>query len=242
MYGILLGGAIISSAASGYIGQKWGRKSGIFLAAFTGLVNPIIQATVTSWSGLMVGKFISGLGIGFGQTFVIPYWAETTPAYLRGLMLVGLQGIINVSTFVGQCINEGTHNLTTRWAYRGPLLTELLAPLTLLAFWHMIPETPRKLYCDPCVGYTDNFVGWYASHDRPEEALKSMRKLRGLTYPEEEIQDEVKEIIAMDRIEKELEGASKWSDCFQGTDLRRTVVSVIAIMCQEFSGIAFIAG
>ena len=69
-----------------------------------------------------------------------------------------------------------------------------------------------------------------------------MRKIRGPTYPAEEIQDEVKEIIAMDRIEKELEGAAKWSDCFKGTDFRRTMLSIIAITCQEFSGIAFITG
>jgi MFS transporter, SP family, sugar:H+ symporter len=80
------------------------------------------------------------------------------------------------------------------------------------------------------------------TRDRPDEALEAMRKLRGPTYPEEEIQSEVKEIIAFDRIEKELEGTAKWSDCFSGTDLRRTMVSVIAIMCQEFSGIAFITG
>lgn len=69
-----------------------------------------------------------------------------------------------------------------------------------------------------------------------------MRKIRGPTYPEEEIQDEVKEVIAMDRIEKELEGSARWIDLFRGTDLRRTVVSVIAITCQEFSGISFITG
>lgn len=150
MYGLLLGGAIVSSAASGWIGARWGRRFGIFLGAFTGLINPIIQATVTTWPGLMAGKFISGLGIGFGQTFVIPYWSETTPATLRGLMLVALQGIINVFTFVGQCINEGTHNLTTRWAYRGPLLTELLAPLILIALIYWIPETPSKMTLRSC--------------------------------------------------------------------------------------------
>ena len=132
MFGILLGGAIVASAASGWIGGQFGRRGGIFLGALTGFINPIIQATVTTWAGLIVGKFVSGVGIGFGQTFVIPYWSETMPTHLRGLMLVSLQAIINVFSFVGSSINEGTHDLTSRWAYRGPLLTELLAPLILL--------------------------------------------------------------------------------------------------------------
>lgn len=144
MFGILLAGAVVSSAASGWVGTHWGRRTGIFVGALTGFINPIIQATVTTWAGLMVGKFISGFGIGLGQTFVIPYWAETTPAHLRGLVLVSLQGIINIFTLVGSCVNEGTHDLTTRWAYRGPLLTELLAPLILLVAIYWIPETPRR--------------------------------------------------------------------------------------------------
>jgi MFS transporter, SP family, sugar:H+ symporter len=226
LFGILLAGAVFSSAISGWIGGRWGRKAGIFLGALTGLVNPIIQATVTSWSALMVAKFISGIGIGFGQTFVIPYWSETTPAMLRGLVLVALQGIINIFTLVGSSINEGTHNMTTRWAYRIPLLTELLAPGLLLILLYWIPETPR----------------WLVSRERPGDAIESMKKLRGPTYPEDEVVMEVKEIVAMDRIEKELEGSTRWSDLFKGTDLRRTTISVIAILCQEFSGIAFITG
>lgn len=89
---------------------------------------------------------------------------------------------------------------------------------------------------------TNQRKGYLVSRGRDDDALDAMRRLRGPTYPEEEIREEVNEVITMDRIEKELEGASRWRDCFQGTDLRRTVISVIAIVCQEFSGIAFITG
>lgn len=68
-----------------------------------------------------------------------------------------------------------------------------------------------------------------------------MRRIRGSTYPEDEIQAEVTNIIAMIRIEQELEGAGTWKDCFQGTDLRRTHLTVFTIVCQEFSGISFLA-
>lgn len=71
--------------------------------------------------------------------------------------------------------------------------------------------------------------------------MVSMCRLRGPTYPMDEIHAEVADIIAMVELEKELEGATTWMDCFQGTNLRRTVLTVSSTVCQEFSGIAFIS-
>lgn len=69
-----------------------------------------------------------------------------------------------------------------------------------------------------------------------------MRKLRGPTYSEEELETEVREIVAFVEIERELEGATSYLDCFKGTDLRRTYLTVVSTICQEWSGISFITG
>lgn len=245
-WGLTLGVACVAAAISGTIGTRFGRKFGLFLAAFFSTLGPAIQCGVTTWGGQLGGKAVAGLGVGFAANFVIPYWAETTPATLRGVIIVMYQAIINVAQFVGQCINEGTHDMTSRWAYRAPLLTELLPPLILIACLYWLPETPRKFVVSSRehlqVNLTHSVLGWYATRGRSADALKSMGQLRGPTYPQEEIQDEVKEIIAMIEIERELEGSAGWLDCFRGTDLRRTTLTVMSTACQEFSGIAFITG
>jgi hypothetical protein len=69
-----------------------------------------------------------------------------------------------------------------------------------------------------------------------------MRQARGPTWPEEEIDAEVDDIVGMIEIERQLEGSSSWIHCFQGTELRRTLLSIAALLSQEFSGVAFIAG
>lgn len=69
-----------------------------------------------------------------------------------------------------------------------------------------------------------------------------MRQVRGPTWPEEEIDAEVDDIVGMLEIERQLEGSSSWKHCFQGTDLRRTLLSIGTLLSQEFSGVAFIAG
>lgn len=99
--------------------------------------------------------------------------------------------------------------------------------------WHVVLELFRSL---------TQSTGWYASHGKDEKARESMRQVRGPTWPEEEIDAEVDEIVGMIKIERQLEGAASWKQCFQGTDLRRTLLAMGALLSQEFSGVAFIAG
>lgn len=75
-----------------------------------------------------------------------------------------------------------------------------------------------------------------------DKARESMRRLRGPTWPPEEVDAEVNDIIGMYEIEKQLEGTATWAQCFQGTDLRRTLLTVGCLLAQELSGVAFIAG
>lgn len=238
--------ALIAAAVSGTIGSRYGRRIGLFLAAFTSIIGPAIQTGVTTYAGLLVGKAIAGLGVGFAANFVIPYWAETTPASLRGSVIVMYQAIINISQFIGQCINEGTHDIPNEWSYRAPLLTELLPPIILIAFLYWVPDTPRKwLIMIPLFQQdqlTSVLTGYYVSRGRPDKALVAMRKLRGPTWPEAEIVEEVNDIEAFYELERELEGSANWLDCFRGTDRRRTLITVITTVCQELSGIAFISG
>jgi SP family sugar:H+ symporter-like MFS transporter len=84
-------------------------------------------------------------GIGFASNFVPVYQAEVSPAHLRGMMIGLYQTGINISQLIGACIDQGTFNMTTRWAYRIPLITEMFFPLVIgLGVW-FFPETPHEL-------------------------------------------------------------------------------------------------
>ena len=78
------------------------------------LIGPSVQASATKWFEVVLGRCISGMGIGFALNFAIAYWTETTPASLRGSVVVLYQGITNVAQFVAQCVNQGTHTMDTR--------------------------------------------------------------------------------------------------------------------------------
>jgi hypothetical protein len=63
---------------------------------------------------------------------------------MRGLMIALYQTGVNIGQLIGSCINQGTYNMSTRWAYRIPLITQLIFPLILILFAGLFPESPRK--------------------------------------------------------------------------------------------------
>jgi len=223
--GLPLAMACVAAAFSGLVGTYLGRRFGLGLCMLASVIGPAVQASAVTWPVVVVGRSISGLGLGFCLNFAVPYWSEITPASLRGSVVVMYQAVINVATFFAQCINEGTRNIDSRWAYRIPLLIQLLPPLVFTAFLLWIPDTPR----------------WYISRGKMDKGLQAMRRLRGPTYTEEEIQKEVRDIAAFLEMELELEGSVSYLDCFRGTDLRRTLLTIGISLAQAFSGIAFIS-
>lgn len=165
LFGVLLGFVVVACAISGPIGSRYGRRVGLALCAITSIIGPVIQIVAPNIGVVTFGRAISGAGIGFAANFCIMYWAETTPAHLRGVIVsvdhgssflsranicrrMMYQGFINLAQFVGSCVNYGTHNITTKMAWRGPLLVMIVAPLILLICLPFIPDTPSE-YTSP---------------------------------------------------------------------------------------------
>jgi SP family sugar:H+ symporter-like MFS transporter len=241
--GVTLALTVVACMVSGPIGARYGRRAGLALCAIFSIIGPAVQTGATTFAGMVIGRGISGAGIGFAANFVITYWSEAAPVELRGLIVVMYQGFINVAQFVGSAINEGTHSMTTRWAYRAPLLTEFVAPLILLGALFFIPDTPRECSIEIIVLLFPSLMsaGWFVSRGRIDEAYIALRRLRGPTHPEEEIDHEIREIAAFEQIQRELEGSSSsFFECFRGTDHRRTRIAIMVLVCQQFTGISFI--
>ena len=56
-----------------------------------------------------------------------------------------------------------------------------------------------------------------------------MHKIRGPTWSEDDVSDEIREVVAMDQIEQELEASASYFDCFKGTDHRRTRIAIMTL-------------
>ncbi|CAK7198506.1 hypothetical protein SEUCBS139899_001167 [Sporothrix eucalyptigena] len=229
--GLVIAGCVVASFVAGYVGNRYGRRIGLCCTGLLGIVGVLLQVTSTRIAALYIGRIFSGASIGFASNFVTVYNGEVAPAHLRGILIGLYQTGINVGQVIGVCINQGTHALATRWAYRIPLLTQLIFPVVLCFLVWFLPESPR----------------WLMTRDRPEKAARSLRRLRGPQYGDNRIDDEIRDLAMHIQVERQLmetsEGASAWdamTAIFRGTDARRTHIACGCVTWQVLSGISFI--
>lgn len=87
LWGILMMGVVLACVAAGPVGSRFGRRVGLSLCAVFSIIGPIVQVVAPNLGVAAFGRFISGAGIGFAANFCIMYWAEVTPAHLRGMIV-----------------------------------------------------------------------------------------------------------------------------------------------------------
>jgi SP family sugar:H+ symporter-like MFS transporter len=152
------------------------------------------------------------------------YIHESTPPHWRGAMLVMFQFWISLGSTIGTIVVNYTAPLSGRISYQIPLCLLFLVPVLLTIVSPFIPDSPR----------------WFLSHDESESALNALRRLRGSHYDQTLVAAEFQEIKEAWVIEKELARSASIFDMFRGTDLRRTVLSVLAVCMQGASGSMFV--
>ncbi|EXJ67571.1 uncharacterized protein A1O5_09584 [Cladophialophora psammophila CBS 110553] len=225
MNGTLCGSAFLAALASGRIGSQFGRKIGLILCGAAGLIGSGISM-IPHYGALIVGKVFIGISMGFAGNFAITYWSETAPAQIRGLIVIMYQFNINLPNFIGACVDQGTYLRTDRWSYRIPLFVTMFPPLVLVTLVWLIPESPR----------------WLVTRDKYSEARTSLVKIRGKYARDDELDAEMKEVIAFTELERSLDASTSYRECFSGTNRRRTLIGMLCMGGQHMQGIAFISG
>jgi SP family xylose:H+ symportor-like MFS transporter len=146
---IALWGTVIGSLAIGRPGDRYGRRSMLFVCAVLYLGSAAGCALAPSWPILLGFRFLGGLGIGAASVMSPMYIAEISPARLRGRLVAVAQfnivlGIV-VAFFsnyliVGQLGAEAI-DLNWRW-----MLGVMMAPSALFfLLLFLVPESPRWL-------------------------------------------------------------------------------------------------
>lgn len=79
-----LGGAFVGSLFSGSIADGVGRRRAFQLCALPMIIGASLSATTKGLSGMLLGRFLVGTGMGIGPPVAALYVAEISPAYIRG--------------------------------------------------------------------------------------------------------------------------------------------------------------
>jgi sugar porter (SP) family MFS transporter len=141
-----LWGTILGSMLAGIPGDKFGRRDSLRAMAVLYLISALGCAFAPNWYGLVLSRFIGGLGIGGSSVLGPMYIAEVSPAKWRG-RLVGLFqfnvvfGILlaYLSNYIVGTMQFGSAEW--RWKLGIPAIPALFFLILLFG----IPRSPRWL-------------------------------------------------------------------------------------------------
>ncbi|KAH8690341.1 general substrate transporter, partial [Talaromyces proteolyticus] len=159
--GLFYGGGIIGALTVNYVLNKFGRCKSIQSICAICIVSSAIQGGAIHIAMILVGRFLSGIGVGMMQVVIPAYMSELSPAKQRGRM-TGSHGVfIVVGYTVAALAGLGCYFSKPEVEWRLCLSLQVVAPLILLSGSAWLPESPR----------------WLLSQGRDQQTLDILRDL-----------------------------------------------------------------
>ena len=178
LVGILNIVSAFGGLASGRLADAAGRRCTVGLACAVCIVGSLLMAVATSYSALLVGRVITGFGIGSSFQVSPLYIAEVAPKSLRGRLVTMFDLFINVGILAGYVVGYVVGSqlgLADGPAWRLMLGLGALPPLLILLALPVMPESPRYLVAS---GQHERAWGVLQRLYAPHEARATMSLLR----------------------------------------------------------------
>nr|XP_027111744.1 probable polyol transporter 4 [Coffea arabica] len=138
---ISLAGSLAGGKASDAIGRKWTMAFG----AIVFQSGAAIMALAPSFEVLMVGRILTGIGVGFAVAIAPIYIAEISPSVARGSLTSIPEISINFGILLGYVSNYAFSGLPVHTNWRIMLAAGILPSAFTCFALFIIPESPRWL-------------------------------------------------------------------------------------------------
>ena len=167
--------ATLAMLLAGPLSDRIGRRPVLKIAALLFAVSAVICAVAPTFSILVFGRMLGGLGVGAALIIAPMYIAELAPAKSRGRMVSfnQLNIVIGISAAffsnylilrLGQSSGDWSTTLRlAEWAWRWMFAVEILPAVVYFFALLAVPESPR----------------WLVMHNRDEEALAVLTRTSG---------------------------------------------------------------
>lgn len=165
-------GCAVGAVLFSWLADKYGRKPALFgclVLASIGNLIMFVSGLGYSKGALIVmyiGRIVMGLGVGGVDSVVPVYSSELSEDDARGKALAqefqsnifGLNMAFAINLGVTRALSK-----SNQWAWRIPIISMQIYPLSLLLMFSSLPESPR----------------WFLMHDRKDDAKKGLVKIMG---------------------------------------------------------------
>ncbi|KAK6465474.1 high-affinity glucose transporter [Scheffersomyces coipomensis] len=213
-------GSFFGSIASTFVSEPFGRRLSLVICAFLWMVGAAIQSSSQNRAQLMVGRIISGLGVGFGSSVAPVYGAELAPRKIRGMIGGIFQFSVTMGILIMFYICYGLHFINGVGAFRIAWAIQIVPGLVLFVGCFFIPESPR----------------WLAKNGYWEEAEFIVAKIQAKGNREDpDVLIEISEIKDQILLEENIK-AFTYLDLFRKKYLVRTITAIFAQIWQQLTG------
>jgi MFS transporter, SP family, arabinose:H+ symporter len=203
----LLLGCLLGAAGASLVGDRFGRRISLLIAAFLFAASTVVAALAHSVTVFALGRLAGGLAIGLSSVLTPVYIAEVAPARNRGRLVSMNQLAIVVGILVAYVVGwglAGLGNTSWRWMLGVAALPAVGFFLGLL----FIPESPR----------------WLISHGQREKGRRVLARIYGVLQADVEVK-------AVEEAASGEEGS--WSEVFSRAMRRPLTIALgLAILCQ----------
>jgi len=152
-------GCLVGAMTSGYLTDRFGRKSPLIVAAALFTIAALGTGAANQFTIFIIFRLVGGLGIGLASAVSPMYIAEISPAQMRGRLVSVNQLTIVIGILAAQIINyliaekvpEGISNsmIVQSWngqtGWRWMFWAGTVPALLFFIFSFFIPESPRFL-------------------------------------------------------------------------------------------------
>lgn len=217
-------GAILSTVCSSYLSDKFGRKYTIMGGQFITIIGACLQGASTNYAFFLSSRFVIGFGSGIAtipspsiiSEISYPTHRPTATAFYNCCWYLG--------ALIAAWVTYGTRTLPTAYSWKIPSYLQGAIPAIQIAFFFMVPESPRYLVSKGRVDEAEAILTkWHGGGSSDERALKLVRF-------------EMKEIEAALESEKE-RNQTKYSDFLRIPSFRkRLFLCIFTATFMQLSG------
>lgn len=147
------------------------------------------------------------------------YQSETAPKWIRGAIVGAYQLAITIGLLLAAIVDYATKDRQDTGSYRIPIAVQFAWAIILVAGLLVLPETPRYLI----------------KKGKPDQAAKSLSRLRRLAPDHPSVLAEIAEIQANHNYEMSV-GKASVMDCFRPPILKRQLTGMGLQALQQLTG------
>ncbi|KAG7196012.1 high affinity glucose transporter [Scheffersomyces spartinae] len=213
-------GSLFGALGTSLISEPFGRRFTLICCSLSWMIGAAIQSSAQNRTQLILGRIISGVGVGFGSTVAPVYGSELAPRRIRGLIGGLFQFSVTLGILIMYYISYGLHFINGVASFRIAWGLQIIPGLLLFFGVIFLPESPR----------------WLAKHglwDEAEMVVANVQAKGNRDDPDVNIEvSEIKDQILIDEKSKKISYATLFNKRYR----RRTITAVFAQIWQQLTG------